>query len=455
MRYFMLGIVVLLISAMLLRLTPYAPQGVPFNNDYYPGKTWMQYKHPEEAGFNIESLAKARSVYDSLSANSLLIVYRGKVLINWGENTRRMRTASVRKSFLSALIGKKVADKEITVDQQIQEFNFPELQHLNPVEKTATIENLLTATSGIYLPAAYETRGWTSRKPARGSHEPGTFWYYNNWDFNTLGAIYDNIADHSIAEDFRNNIADPIGMEDYRPEMDFKYFFEDTSPTPAYLFKMSARDMARFGLLYLRNGSWGDDTEIVPSNWVESSTSAKYSPWEGTGYGYLWWNTTLNNDRYMFYASGAGVQGIYIVPSLDLVMVFRANTFTGPEIEDEAGTQLLETILENYDKDEERRNPDFVAAKWQVPSISTGAFPTSQWVGSYSNNMARQIGIIKKGDKLILKTKIADFYMYPQSDSTAWVEDLNVNAILRSSEKTPNTSQLNEKELIVYKRTIN
>ncbi len=450
MNLFRQRIIIPSFSIILLGFLSNSTKKVQVENDYYPDSTWMQYVQPEEAGFSNTSVSRARSIYDSLNASSLLMIYRGKVLINWGENTRRMPTASVRKSFLSALIGQKVAEKAIRIDQPIQNFDFPELQKLNSVEQTATIENLLTASSGIYLPAAYETRGWTSQKPARGSYKPGTHWYYNNWDFNTLGAIYDSIADESLARDFQNNIANPIGMEDYRPDMDFKYFYADQISTPAYLFKMSARDMARFGLLYLRNGHW-ENKEIVQEDWIEKSTSKKITPWEGTGYSYLWWNTSLKNEIPLYYASGTGVQGIYVVPSFDLVMVFRANSYTGPEIGESAEIKLLEALLKDYKQEGELEHPNLAEVNWQKAQIKAGSYQTEEWIGSYSNNIAHKIRILKEGNKLILSTKIADFYMYPQSDSIAWVEDLNVNAVLRSSEKLSNTSHLDANELVVYK----
>ena len=62
---------------------------------------------------------------------------------------------------------------------------------LSPTEKTATVADLLKARSGVYHAALYETPGMARLRPARGSHPPGTFWYYNNWDFNALGTIYE------------------------------------------------------------------------------------------------------------------------------------------------------------------------------------------------------------------------------------------------------------------------
>src|SRR5262249_5297964 len=57
-------------------------------------------------------------------------------------------------------------------------------------EKQATVRDLLMARSGVYHEAAAENDHMKQVRPERGSHRHGTFWYYNNWDFNVLGTIY-------------------------------------------------------------------------------------------------------------------------------------------------------------------------------------------------------------------------------------------------------------------------
>ena len=52
-------------------------------------------------------------------------------------------------------------------------------------------------------------------KPERWSHAPGAFWYYNNWDFNVLGTIFETLTKTRIWEEFDRKIAKPIGMEDF------------------------------------------------------------------------------------------------------------------------------------------------------------------------------------------------------------------------------------------------
>ncbi len=106
------------------------------------------------------------------------------------------------------------------------------------VEKRATVRDLLESRSGIYRAAAYETKGMFEQKPARGSHAPGTFWYYNNWDFNALGFIHERATGTRIFDAFYNEIARPIGMQDCTPRNGHYVGSPDTL-YPAYVFDMT------------------------------------------------------------------------------------------------------------------------------------------------------------------------------------------------------------------------
>ena len=100
----------------------------------------------------------------------------------------------------------------------------------------------------------------------------------------------------------------------------------------AYPFRMTARDMARFGLLFLRQGSWRG-AQVIPADWVAESTRSYSDAGESGGYGYLWWvavggrhlpGVTMPDGSYS--ARGAGGHYILVVPAYDLVIVHRVNT---------------------------------------------------------------------------------------------------------------------------------
>ena len=75
---------------------------------------------------------------------------------------------------------------------------------LTPTEKTATVRMLLQSRSGIYIEAACETQEAKDTRPPRGSHLPGTFFYYNNWSFNAAGTVFQQETGVTIHEEFKN-----------------------------------------------------------------------------------------------------------------------------------------------------------------------------------------------------------------------------------------------------------
>ena len=174
-------------------------------------------------------------------------------------------------------------------------------------------------------------------KPERGSHAPGTFFYYNNWDFNALGTIFEQQFHTAIGREFREKIALPTQMEDFRLEdMYYKRAAPDDpayvkSLHPAYPFRLSARDLARFGYLVLREGNW-NGTRIVPSGWIEQSTHIyTENARDGAGYGYLWWINGFGVPVKNFYALGALGKFVIVVPNRDLVVVLLNHTEFPPK----------------------------------------------------------------------------------------------------------------------------
>jgi CubicO group peptidase (beta-lactamase class C family) len=257
-------------------------------------------------------------------------VHRGAVVAQWGDVAAKAELASVRKSLLSALIGIAVDREEIDLAQSIGSLGIDDNEpSLTAEEKTATVRDLLQSRSGVYHAALYEGLGATAMRPLRHNHKPGTFWYYNNWDFNTLGTIYERAARSSVFDAFEREIARPIGMEDYR-RTDGRYVVGPDSVYPAYPIRMSARDLARFALLFLNKGRW-QHQQIISRSWVEESTKAYSRSDFGAGYGYMWWTApinavvpTVNLPTGTFFAAGTGGQYAFVVPGHDLVVVHNA-----------------------------------------------------------------------------------------------------------------------------------
>jgi CubicO group peptidase (beta-lactamase class C family) len=299
-------------------------------SDRFPTTDWERVD-PEGAGWSRQKLEKAERWSRQIKSIAVMVVHHGLVVAEWGDIVGKTELASVRKSLLSALIGIAVERKELELSRTIGSLGIDDNEpSLTPQEKSATVRDLLQSRSGVYHAALYEARAAADARPARHSHKPGAFWYYNNWDFNTLGTIYERAARSSIFDAFEREIARPIGMQDYQPR-DGRYIAGEASVYPAYPIKMSARDLARFALLYLNKGRW-QDRQIIPAAWVEESTKVYSNSDLGAGYGYMWWTAPISNGVApsvslpdgTFYAAGTGGQYAFVIPTYDLVVVHRA-----------------------------------------------------------------------------------------------------------------------------------
>lgn len=302
----------------------------------FPGTSWTHIASLKEAGWSQEKLAAARAYADadSIHTSAVMIVQGGKVVDQWGDIDKKITSYSVRKSLLSALYGIYSAEGVIDINQTLEQLGIDDSPDpLTKEEKQSRIVDLLRARSGVYHPAYMETESMKKNRPARGSHAPGTFWYYNNWDFNVLGTIFEKKTGLKIGEAFYQRIAKPIGMQDFQPD-DVYYIGGPISVHPGYPFEITARDLARFGLLYLQHGRW-NNKQIVPEAWVEKSSHAnemvKANGVDVGGYEYLWWvdyggvhfpEVSLPG---IFSARGAGAHFLFILPTLDLVIVHRTD----------------------------------------------------------------------------------------------------------------------------------
>jgi len=317
----------------------------------FPGKDWESAPAAMiEKRWDTAKLKKLQQRWAEVEsgnlASALFVVDSGYLIFEGGKTRKPIPCHSVRKSFLNALYG--VADREPNVNLQasLRELGMTDGGKLSTEEGEATVLQVLQSRSGVYLPAEYETDRMKELRPARFSHLPGSFYYYNNWDFNVAGAIFRKWDSRGIGAAFQADIADPIGMQDFDHQKHTELFHASPpqSEYPAYPFLMSARDRARFGLLYLAEGVWGKN-RILSEGWVEK-TVTPYSNHEqdgfhetkrprgsrelgsGAAYGLLWW---VSDTGWLFGQKFEGVpfsargyygQIIAVIPSENLVVVF-------------------------------------------------------------------------------------------------------------------------------------
>jgi CubicO group peptidase (beta-lactamase class C family) len=414
-----------------------------------PGKAWEKFKTPEQAGWSSEKL---KEIYNDHNISALLIIYNGKAAAAFGNIQRRYKCHSVRKSFLSALYGIHVDNGDINLNKTLNELNIEEITPLTETEKEAQIKDLLKARSGIFLPAGAETEDQRRNRPTRESHKHNTFWFYNNWDFNVLGTIFEKETKTDIFVDFYNRIAKPLQMEDFRV-MDgtHDYFERETSIHPSYPFKMSGRDMARFGQLYLQKGKW-NGKQILSEKWIEESATpySTVSNWgpEYEGYGYLWWTKENFNGSKMYLASGVGGQYIGVFPAENVVIVMRGDTYTGQFIREryDAVKKIFEAKILKP-----KKNPEFIPLL-SLPKIETIKLTPQQrkkYIGEYKGEYINVYNsryhkgkdhtffIMEKNGELILERYdyFYHFRLLPISETKFFVEDLELLLIFELDEK--------------------
>jgi CubicO group peptidase (beta-lactamase class C family) len=413
-----------------------------------PGEHWEMYKTPEEAGWSSSGLADAKSMFDATGAAAFVVVYDGRILAAWGDVTRRYMCHSVRKSLLSGLYGARVADGTIDIDKTLAGLGIDDISPLTDVEKRATVRDLLKSRSGVYHPAAYETQSMKNRRPKRGSHEHNTFWYYNNWDFNTLGAIFEQKTGADIFEEFDRVFARPLEMEEYRVMDGYHHLEAENSQYPAYPFKMSARDLARFGLLYMRDGEW-NGTPIIPRSWVEESTTP-YSAARNGGYAYLWWTDTAEGKPEWFYALGYGGQVIGVNHDEKIVAVQRVDTYVGKSVSYAKATDVIKAVMAAKTSTP-KPDPQVVTFDPPPPAVPVRRLRTQtldRYAGSYDlrETTAR---VERDGVYLVLESPtFGNYRMMPLSEKIFFVEDMESYAVFDADDGEPSRLTLHDTKAV-------
>jgi hypothetical protein len=156
-----------------------------------------------------------------------------------------------------------------------------------------------------------------------------------------------------VYQGFGEAVARPLGMEDYRVGDGIRFREPSRSKHPAHAFRLSARDLARVGELYLRGGRRGG-RELLPPGWVDS-VSARHTEWEnGSGYGWLWW---VNPTRGPYYRSrptldgldavaaiGAGGELLLVLPREELVIVHLVDREHERDLPEDAALAVADLI---------------------------------------------------------------------------------------------------------------
>tara|TARA_R110001583_G_scaffold190362_1_gene354540 strand:+ start:832 stop:2148 length:1317 start_codon:yes stop_codon:yes gene_type:complete len=408
-------------------------------NSQNPKENWEKYKHIEQSGFSKEKLATAKTYYDSLNSSAFLIIQNGKIVGNWGDVNRRFILHSARKGILNSLYGVYSENGTIDLNKTIGDIGITDKDSLSELEKSAKIIHLLKARSGIYHKAAAEPSWVDDYRPERNSVQPDSLWFYNNWDFNVLGTIFEQFTQTSIYASLYNDIAIPLGMQDYRI-MDGEYYYElEYSNHSAYHLKMSARDLARYGQLFLQQGLW-NYIQILSKKWVDNSTypvskhggGGKIGRW----YGWLWNVSEYYQDYKMYYAAGVGGQFLAIFPTEDLILVNLSNTYQKDKLYDREIVKLFDLILASK-INKPIDNPELITLKTssRIPkNLYNQKLDYSKYIGDFTID-GEKVSIIELNGDLILKDYYMKLKLFSISPNRFFVEDLEKYLNIEMDEK--------------------
>lgn len=309
---------------------------------HVPGVEWELTK-PETMGYSSARLEALRAWLKTQQTAAMMLVVHGKVIFEYGDVKLVSKVASVRKSILSMLYGNYVLNGKVDLGKTVKELGLDDKEPFLAIEEKATLEQLLTSRSGIYLPNG--SWGADALTPKRGSEYPGTYFYYNNWDFNAAFTAFEKLTGKNVYDALQTDLAAPIGMQDYDPKKQRKIPVS-VSVHPEYAMYLSTRDQARLGQLMLRWGMW-NGKQLIPGDWIRYTTSIvtpfdEINPTslhvrgrpERWGYGVLWWvwdapvfpGSIYNGPLQGAYsAMGAGGQYITVIPFEDMVIVHKVD----------------------------------------------------------------------------------------------------------------------------------
>jgi len=312
-------------------------RNVSLTRDYWPTNGWLN-STPEEQGMDSVRLQEMADYVtdEGFDIYSVVIIRNGyialesyfKSYIN-ANSTHLMY--SVTKSFTSALIGICVDQGYITNTSQTLLSFFPEYNITNVDERREriTIEHLLTMRSGM----AWDETSAPYNTPANDIYhintgdgvehslnldmeaEPGEYWHYNTGASHLLAAIVQQVTGMTTLDFAIENLFDPLGIDPVYWAQDMAGWYKG-----GFDLRMSTRNSAKFGYLFLNNGTW-DGNQLISAEWVNASTTTITQVDDLQGYSKQWWTLPAHG---VYFAAGLYGQYIFVAPEHDLVVAFNS-----------------------------------------------------------------------------------------------------------------------------------
>jgi CubicO group peptidase (beta-lactamase class C family) len=309
---------------------------------------------------DIERLAPARAWNEQLAVPSaVVIIRRGWLVAEWYANGARPDTQfnihSCTKSFTGTAYGLLFEDSRqgrlpALADADLDTPAYPNIPAGYPLtdarKERITLRHLLSMSSGIpgesigifgvqTEPEIDPFEAALGRKPVKGrstptplwadvlAAEPGELWDYSDPAFAHLALAFHHMTGQEISQFLQARMFSPIGLETFRWDfMGLENGRIGKHTTPFSGLHLTAREMARFGYLMLRGGTWQGQSIVAPW-WIALATRSSQA--SNPNYGLTWW---VNNQglwpaipRDAFAAMGYNTNLCCVIPSLDLVVV--------------------------------------------------------------------------------------------------------------------------------------
>lgn len=302
--------------------------------------TNWSYKNPEDVGLTDKILDDLDDYINSRpkKIKSLILIKDGSIIFeeyfNGGTSSELYRQMSITKSInclaLGILIDKGVIESE---EDRLSKY-IPEYSSYGALQEEVTIKELLQMSSGLFCQSHnVELRKGINAEMELPSvpiidpqYDPvknlekllslpvidtnkGKF-CYNTASSYILVELMKRVLDIPYPEFIDQVLFKPMNIADFKWDLDVKH--------DGYLISMTTKDLAKFGLLMLKNGVW-DCSRLVSKKWVEKSIK----PGVVDFYGYQWWLVPESN---IFYGSGHGGQAIICIPDQNIIIAGNSNT---------------------------------------------------------------------------------------------------------------------------------
>jgi len=283
----------------------------------------------ETLGWNEDQVDNLYTYLEDNDTDAFLILKDGRIVIEkyFGDFTEDDNHAwnSAGKNLTSMLTGIAQQEKYLSITDATSDYLGEGWSNMTiDQELGITIENQLTMTTGLDYTVV--DAFCTDSECLNFLNDPSTTWYYHNAPYTLLDDVITNATNTDFNSYFSEKIKEPIGMQGLFIEVGYNNVFFST-----------ARSMARFGILNLNEGVWDDTTILSDVTYFNSMTNSSQNL--NPSYGYLYWlngkssyrlptseesftGSLIPNAPTDLYAGlGKNDQKLYMVPSLDLIVV--------------------------------------------------------------------------------------------------------------------------------------